>query len=124
MNIAVLANSFADRASTSGIVSLQGMVTIFLVLSLLWASIEIMHHIIHKEKKAEKPAETPTVATPKADDAAVAAAIAAAIAASEDEGAIVAAITAAIMAARAEAGETSDFRVVSFKRAANARRKF
>ena len=43
--------------------------------------------------------------------------IAAALAAAEDEGAVVAAITAAISAARAEAGESGAFRVVSFKRA-------
>ncbi|MBQ9760788.1 MAG: OadG family protein [Clostridia bacterium] len=125
MNVSVLAMSFGDRASTAGIVALQGMLTIFLVLALLWAAIEIMHHIIHKGDKAEKKS-VQNAPAPNADDAALAAAIAAAIAASEDEGAIVAAITAAITAARAEEGNTSNFRVVSFKRAtpANARRRF
>ena len=112
------------RISTAGVVTLQGLATIFLVLSVLWLAIEVMHRLIHKndgEKKVSKKAtDTPVAAAP----AAVATTIAAT--ASEDEGAIVAAITAAIIAARAEEGCTSAFRVVSFKRAAtaNARKRF
>ena len=127
--------SFSFRASTAGIVSLQGMLTIFLVLAIIWGAIEIMHRLLSKNddpkpkrepkpakpKKAEKSADT--AATPNADDAAIAAAIAAALAASEDEGATVAAITAAISAALAEDGYTGNFRVVSFKRAATNRRR-
>ena len=124
MNVISLSNAlgFGERAKTSGVVTLQGMLTIFLVLSLLWAAIEIMHRIIHKtpEKKKE---ETPAAMSDTNPDAAIAAAIAAALAAGEDDGATVAAITAAIIAARAEEGCTTPFRVVSFKRA-NSRRKF
>ena len=116
--------NWSERASTAGTVTLMGMVTIFAVLAILWAMIEIMHAVLHKgEKKEKEPRQkkaTPAAA-PKQDDAAVAAAIAAALAAAEDDGAIVAAITAAITAARAEAGETGAFRVVSFKRAERKR---
>ena len=101
---------FNERASTAGIVTLQGMLTIFLVLSILWGAIEIMHRVLHKDKKEKAktesaPAAAPTpVVTPAPVEA-------------QDDGAIIAAITAAIMAMRSESGESSAFRVVSFKRA-------
>lgn len=119
---------WGETASTAGVVVLQGMLTIFLVLAIIWLCIEIMHLILHgKGEKAPKASKaSKSVATANPDDAAIAAAIAAALAAAEDDGAIVAAITAAITAARAEEGNTSSFRVVSFKRAdsARARRRF
>ena len=125
--------SFSFRASTAGIVSLQGMLTIFLVLAIIWGAIEIMHRLLSrgddpKPKREPKPAKPKTTEpqstpAPNADDAAIAAAIAVALAASEDEGATVAAITAAISAALAEDGYTGNFRVVSFKRAATNRRR-
>lgn len=100
---------FGERASTAGIVTLQGMLTIFLVLSILWGAIEIMHRVLHKDKKETKkesaPAAAPApVVTPTPVEV-------------QDDGAIIAAITAAIMAMRSESGESSAFRVVSFKRA-------
>ncbi|MBQ3013975.1 MAG: OadG family protein [Clostridia bacterium] len=112
--------------SQAGIVSLMGMATIFVVLALLWAAVEIMHRVLHRDEKREKPVKAEKAApvatvAPKTDDAAIAAAIAASLAAAEDNGALVAAITAAITAARAEAGETGAFRVVSFKRAERKR---
>ena len=117
--------NWGERASTAGTVTLMGMVTIFAVLAILWAMIEIMHSVLHKGEKKEKEPRpkkaAPTAPASNPDDAAVAAAIAAALAAAEDDGAIVAAITAAITAARAEAGETGAFRVVSFKRAERKR---
>ena len=121
--------NWAERGSTAGTVALMGMVTIFAVLAILWAMIEIMHALLHKgEKKVKEPKPQKTAPKPapqsaanpndsaSPNDAAIAAAIAASLAASEDNGAIVAAITAAITAARAEAGENGSFRVVSFKR--------
>ena len=117
--------NWGERGSTAGTVTLMGMVTIFAVLAILWAMIEIMHAVLHKGEKKEKEPRpkkaAPMVPTPNQDDAAIAAAIAAALAAAEDDGAVVAAITAAITAARAEAGETTPFRVVSFKRAERKR---
>ncbi len=116
--------NWGERASAAGTVTLMGMVTIFAVLAILWAMIEIMHAVLHKGEKKEKeprPKKTAPAPAPKTDDAAIAVAIAAALAAAEDDGAIVAAITAAITAARAEAGETGAFRVVSFKRAERKR---
>ncbi len=102
---------FNERASTAGIVTLQGMLTIFLVLSILWAAIEVMHRVLHKDKKETKKESAPVaapapVATPAPAPVEV-----------QDDGAIVAAITAAIMAMRSENEESSAFRVVSFKRA-------
>jgi sodium pump decarboxylase gamma subunit len=114
--------NWGERASTAGTVTLMGMVTIFAVLAILWAMIEIMHSVLHRgEKKEKEPRSQKVAPAPNQDDAAIAAAIAAALAAAEDDGAVVAAITAAITAARAEAGETGAFRVVSFKRAERKR---
>lgn len=120
--------NWAERGSTAGTVALMGMVTIFAVLAILWAMIEIMHAILHKgEKKTKEPKpqkvapEQAPKATANQNDAAIAAAIAASLAAAEDNGALVAAITAAITAARAESGESGAFRVVSFKRSASKR---
>ena len=104
---------FNERASTAGIVTLQGMLTIFLVLSILWAAIEVMHRVLHKDKKEE----TKTESAPAAAPAPVATPAPAPVVEAQDDGAIVAAITAAIMAMRSENGESSAFRVVSFKRA-------
>ena len=97
---------FGERASTAGIVTLQGMLTIFLVLSILWGAIEIMHRVLHKDKKDTKKESAPAAA-PVVTPAPVEV---------QDDGAIIAAITAAIMAMRSESGESSAFRVVSFKR--------
>ena len=100
---------FGERASTAGIVTLQGMLTIFLVLSILWGAIEIMHRVLHKDKKETKKESAPAAApAPVVTPASVEV---------QDDGAIIAAITAAIMAMRSESGEGSAFRVVSFKRA-------
>ncbi len=122
--LALGSNGFSERASTAGIVALQGMLTIFLVLGVLWGAIEILHRIANREPKEEPKAQAPqaqTTPTAPMDDKAVAAAIAAAMAASEDEGAVVAAITAAVSAALAEDGYTGSFRVVSFKRVSAVR---
>ena len=107
--------------SQAGIVSLRGIATIFMVLALLWVAVEIMHRVLHRDENEKKSPVASGSALPNPDDAAIAAAIAAALAAAEDDGAVVAAITAAITAARAEAGETTPFRVVSFKRAERKR---
>lgn len=112
--------SASERVSTAGIVTLQGMLTIFAVLAILWGAVELMHRILHREKPktAEKKDETAVAVTTVGDtevDAAPA----------TDDGAIIAAITAAITAARANEGNTGAFRVVSFKRISkqNIRRK-
>ncbi len=136
--LTVPGEEFSDRTSLAGIVSLQGMLTIFLVLIIIWAAIEIMHRILNRgsdpkpaKKQTSDATQSTSVATPSksptpnADDAAIAAAIAAAMAAAEDEGALIAAITAAVSAALAEDGYTGGFRVVSFKRVgAQNRRRF
>ena len=99
---------FPERATEAGIVTLQGMLTIFLVLAILWAAVEVMHAILHagdKKKKAAQSAPAPVAIveeTPAVEET--------------DDGATVAAIIAAITAMRAEEGNTTGFRVVSFKR--------
>ena len=110
--------SASERVSTAGIVTLQGMLTVFAVLAILWGAIELMHRILHREKPktAEKKDETAVAVTTVGDtevDAAPA----------TDDGAIIAAITAAITAQRADEGNTGAFRVVSFKRAQTASRR-
>jgi len=117
---------WGERTTISITVSLQGMLTIFLVLALLWGTIVIMHRVIagkkkepHKRRGGEEDEKSQAPAT--TDDMAIAAAIAAGLAASEDEGAVVAAITAAISATLAEEGYTGGFRVVSFKRVGQRR---
>ena len=104
--------TWGERASTAGIVTLQGMVTIFLVLAILWGGIEVMHRVIvGKPKKTVKKMVEETPA-PKTFGV-------------PDESEVVAAIVAAISAMREEQGQTGGFRVVSFKRAgSNSKNKF
>lgn len=107
--------NMSERLSTAGIVTLEGMVVIFVVLALLWAVVEILHFALHRTgKKKEAPAPAPsapapvTPAEPTPEE--------------EDRGALIAAITAAVAASLAEDGYTGGFRVVSFRRS-NASRK-
>lgn len=122
---ATTASNLKERSSIAGVVSLEGMLVIFSALVILWLVIEIMHLALHRKASVHKEkakAHTPIAqAAANPNDAAIAAAIAATLAATEDNGALVAAITAAITAARAEAGETGAFRVVSFKRSVSKR---
>ena len=108
--------TFAERAKTAGIVSLQGMLTIFLVLAILWGAVELMHYVLVGSKE-KAPKSAPAPAPAKEASPAPVATPAAAPATVSDDGAIVAAITAAISAQLASNGYTGGFRVVSFKRA-------
>ena len=110
--------SASERVSTAGIVTLQGMLTIFAVLAILWGAVEVMHRLLHREKPAGKEAATedPTPAvSATANDRTSPTVL--------DDGAIIAALTAAITAQRADEGNTGAFRVVSFKRAQTASRR-
>ena len=101
---------FADRAGVAGIVTLQGMLTIFGVLAILWGAVELMHFLVHlQDKKKAEEAASASVAPVAVSEPAFEETC-------EDDGAIVAAIIAAISAQRAEEGNTTGFRVVSFKR--------
>ncbi len=98
--------TFAENAKSAGTVTLLGMATIFAVLALLWGVVQLLHLVMPKQKDTKpkaQPAE-PKPVEPTAEEP------------TEDDGAIVAAITAAILAARTDAGITTGFRVVSFKR--------
>ena len=113
--------TFGERASTAAIVSIQGMLTVFLVLAILWGAVELMHYLlVGRKEKAEKAAqesvaETKSVPVIESQPTPVAV---------SDDGAIIAAITAAISAQLASEGYTGGFRVVSFKRAgANSKKR-
>ena len=114
----------AERIKYAVLVSVQGMIMIFLVLSILLGAVSLMKVFLHDipEKKAAKQAAlakaVEAVVAPAEQDDEVAAAP------EEDEGEIVAAITAAI-AAMLQSEEykgqfESGFRVVSFTRKGGA----
>lgn len=113
--------SFGERAAQAGIVFLQGMLTIFTVLILLWGAIELMHIVLYGKKKKKKKIKTfihptePKEAEETGEEKA--------FGTPEDDGAVVAAIVAAIRTMRGEEGNTGAFRVVSFKRADSARKR-
>ncbi len=151
---ALAANSDAvltlgERFKEAAMTTLQGMGAIFLVLTLLWICIEIMHTVLtpkaererekkakqeQKEKRASEKQAAKTAKAEKKEESVApvsseevteqsAAQTTAPAAVATDDGALVAAITAAIQAAMAEEGYTGGFRVVSFKRvSANNRR--
>lgn len=116
--VALTANgrSFAENAKEAGIVTLLGMVAVFVVLALLWGIIEILHRLLSGTEKPSGQTETEKVAPAAPEASAVQP-----VAQETDDGALIAAITAAISASLAEQGYTGGFRVVSFKRA-SARR--
>lgn len=113
--------TWGERFSTAGIVTLQGMVTIFLVLAILWGSIEVMHRVI-----AGKPKKTTKKVVEEAPASVAEQIPAPKTFGTPDESEVVAAIVAAISAMREEQGQTGGFRVVSFKRAGSqsAKNKF
>ena len=113
----------AERIKYAVLVSVQGMVMIFLVLSILWGVVALMKVFLHDipaKKEAKKAALAKAVevaVAPVEQPVAVAEP-------EEDEGEIVAAITAAI-AAMLQSEEykgqfESGFRVVSFTRKGGA----
>ena len=113
----------ATRIEYAVTVTLQGMLMVFAVLSLLWGVVAVFKVILHDipEKKAAKKAAlakaVQEVAAPEAEPVVEAGP-------EEDDGEIVAAITAAIAAmlqSEEYAGQfESGFRVVSFSRKGGA----
>ncbi len=109
--------AFGERVSLFGEVSLLGMVTVFLVLSVLWGLVALIGHFFDRYQKKKNAAslQAASDAAPTAD-----AETAAARTASSD-GALVAAITAAIACYIAQDDALREeydggFRVVSFRR--------
>lgn len=98
--------TYGDRAADAGIVTLLGIVAVFLVLTILWGVIELLHVMLNRKKA---PAPAPKAPEPESQAPATAEPV-------QGNGAVVAAIVAAITAARAEEGNTTGFRVVSFNR--------
>ncbi len=102
-------------------VPLLGMAMVFAVLGILWAVLSVFKLVFSgktpKAKSSDKPQKAADAgAAPAIDDATLAIVLGAAITAYQNDDQTVAAITAAVAAYRAENGESSDFRVVSFKR--------
>ena len=99
---------FAERAGYAGGVTLLGMATIFIVLSILWGVVELLHRALHRGDQKTAPAEAKAAPAPVRAPAA-------------GDDALVAVITAAVAAAMAEEGYAGGFRVVSFRRTQNRR---
>lgn len=110
----------SEKLSIGGEVTLLGMGTVFAVLAILWALVEVLHLLLvgpEPKKKVTKVVEestTPLAPVPAASPETVPAAPAAPTA---DDLALIAVITAAVAAA--SGSSPSSFRVVSFKRANN-----
>lgn len=111
---------FAERAGYAGGVTLLGMATIFIVLSILWGVVELLHRALHRGDQKTAPAEAKAAPAPVPVPAPKAAPAPVRAPAAGDD-ALVAVITAAVAAAMAEEGYTGGFRVVSFRRTQNRR---
>ena len=113
---------FAERAGYAGGVTLLGMATIFIVLSILWGVVELLHRALHRGDQKTAPAEAKAAPAPAPVPApAPKAAPAPVRAPAAGDDALVAVITAAVAAAMAEEGYAGGFRVVSFRRTQNRR---
>lgn len=111
---------FAERAGYAGGVTLLGMATIFIVLSILWGVVELLHRALHRGDQKTAPAEAKAAPAPVPAPAPKAAPAPVRAPAAGDD-ALVAVITAAVAAAMAEEGYADGFRVVSFRRTQNRR---
>lgn len=111
---------FAERAGYVGGVTLLGMATIFIVLSILWGVVELLHRALHRGDQKTAPAEAKAAPAPVPVPAPKAAPAPVRAPAAGDD-ALVAVITAAVAAAMAEEGYAGGFRVVSFRRTQNRR---
>lgn len=111
---------FAERAGYAGGVTLLGMATIFIVLSILWGVVELLHRALHRGDQKTAPAEAKAAPAPVPVPAPKAAPAPVKAPAAGDD-ALVAVITAAVAAAMAEEGYAGGFRVVSFRRTQNRR---
>ena len=111
---------FAERAGYAGGVTLLGMATIFIVLSILWGVVELLHRALHRGDQKTAPAEAKAAPAPVPAPAPKAAPAPVRAPAAGDD-ALVAVVTAAVAAAMAEEGYAGGFRVVSFRRTQNRR---
>ncbi len=109
----------SEKLSIGGEVTLLGIGTVFAVLAILWALVEVLHLLLvgpEPKKKVTKVVEEST--TPLTAPAPVAEPVPVTPAApAADDLALIAVITAAVAAA--SGSSPSSFRVVSFKRANN-----
>ncbi len=98
--------TYAEKLVYGGQVVFIGMLTVFLVLTILWLSLELLHYLLHRGDKTKAKKEADAVAAP---------APVTTVAPAGDEDEIAAVIAAAIYAAE-ESAPQSKFRAVSFKR--------
>ena len=106
-----------ERLAYAGKMTLLGMLMIFAVLGLLWGVLALFKVIFAGEKPKEKKQSEPKAAEPvKAEPAKVAA-----VTASTQDLALIAVLTAAVAAYREAENENGAFRVVSFRKASDAR---
>ena len=89
--------------------TLIGLLIVFGVLAIIWLVLSLFKVVFYKDPNKKSEEKAAPVAEPAP----------ATVAARSDDGAVVAAIIAAITAMRNEEGNTSSFRVVSFKRGTN-----
>ncbi len=98
-------------------VPILGMLMVFAVLGLLWAVLSIFKIVFTgRTPKEKKPDKASSAGTAQIGNDELIAVLSAAVAAHQNNDEIIAVLTAAVAAYRASEGETSEFRVVAFKR--------
>ncbi|MBR6529987.1 MAG: OadG family protein [Clostridia bacterium] len=107
-----------DIVSYGLINALTVMLVVFAVLGILYLILSISGAIFARQSGFKQ--KSPKTAKPEAKEDTVSeeilAVLSAAVGAAQNDGELIAVLTAAVHAARAEAGETSSFKVVSFRR--------
>ena len=128
ISIALTALNTAEKLSLSGEMLLRGLGTVFMVLIILWAVLQVFGKVFGAAEKnpvkPAAPAPAPKKQTPKAAPApapAPAAVPAPTPVPAQDDKELIAVITAAIAAYQSASGQPNlPFRVVSFTRKNNA----
>ena len=102
----------SERLAYAGKMTLLGMLMIFAVLGLLWGVLALFKVFFAEKKPKEVKPPEPVAAPVKVESVA---------AASAEDLALIAVLTAAVSAYREAENETGAFRVVSFRKASDAR---
>ena len=105
--------NLGERVAYAGRMTLIGMMTIFVALSILWGALVLFRKFVQRGEvqKDQKPVAPAAPAAPVAP-------VSAPVVKAADNGELVAAITAAVfmMLAEENGGRVPNFRVVSFRR--------
>ena len=102
----------SERLAYAGKMTLLGMLMIFAVLGLLWGVLALFKVFFAEKKPKEVKQPEPVAAPVKVESVAAAPA---------EDLALIAVLTAAVSAYREAENETGAFRVVSFRKASDAR---